>query len=424
MLDWGREICGRLPAAESREWLCTNGLGGFASGTVSGLLTRRYHGLLVAALKPPVGRTLLAPQVEEVVEYGGGSFALSACRWHDGTVTPEGYKLLERFSLDGTMPVWTYACADALIEKRIWMEQGDNTTYVRYRLVRGSEPARLTLRAQVNYRDFHSTTHAGDWRMRVDPVEHGLRVIAFEGARPVTLVVSVEDSPSLDGEAALKRQRDHEARVLGRWRDANAAIVGAAPGWIKQLALAADQFVVRRPLADDPDGMSVIAGYPWFGDWGRDTMIALPGLTTVTGRADVAKRILLTFARFVDQGMLPNVFPDAGEKPEYNTVDAALWYFEAVRIYHAVTRYNSTLERLFPVLESIVAGYRSGTRFGISEDPRDGLIRAGEAGVQLTWMDAKIGDWVVTPRIGKPVEINALWYNALCSMAEFARILV
>jgi len=310
--------------------------------------------------------------------------------------------------------------------------------------------------------------------MRVDPVEHGLRVIAFEGARPltllaeradaepahewyrgyrlsreeergldaiedhllagiftltlevgsaVTLVVSVEDSPSLDGEAALKRQRDHEARVLGRWRDANAAIVGAAPGWIKQLALAADQFVVRRPLADDPDGMSVIAGYPWFGDWGRDTMIALPGLTTVTGRADVAKRILLTFARFVDQGMLPNVFPDAAEKPEYNTVDAALWYFEAVRIYHAVTGDNSTLERLFPVLESIVAGYRSGTRFGISEDPRDGLIRAGEAGVQLTWMDAKIGDWVVTPRIGKPVEINALWYNALCSMAEFARIL-
>src|SRR6266545_3813850 len=411
MLDWGREICGRLPVAESREWLCTNGLGGFASGTVSGLLTRRYHGLLVAALKPPVGRTLLAPQVEEVVEYGGGSFALSACRWHDGTVTPEGYKLLERFSLDGTTPVWTYACADALIEKRIWMEQGDNTTYVRYRLARGSGPARLTLRTQVNYRDFHSTTRAGDWRMRVDPVEHGLRVIAFEGARPltllaeradaepahewyrgyrlsreeergldaiedhllagiftltlevgsaVTLVVSVEDSPSLDGEAALKRQRDHEARVLGRWRDANAAIVGAAPGWIKQLALAADQFVVRRPLADDP------------------------------------KRILLTFARFVDQGMLPNVFPDAGEKPEYNTVDAALWYFEAVRIYHAVTGDNSTLERLFPVLESIVAGYRSGTRFGISEDPRDGLIRAGEAGVQLTWMDAKIGDWVVT----------------------------
>ena len=474
MLDWGREICGRLPVDESREWLCTNGLGGFASGTVAGLLTRRYHGLLVAALKPPVGRTLLVPKVEEVVEYGGESSALSACRWHDGTIAPEGYKLLERFSLDGTMPVWTYACADALIEKRIWMEQGANTSYVRYRLVRGSGPARLTLRAQVNHRDFHSTTHAGDWRMRVDPVEHGLRVIAFEGARPVellaeganaepahewyrgcrlsreeergldavedhllagiftatlepggsvTLVVSAEDSPSLDGEAALKRQRDYEARVLGRWRDANAAIVGAAPGWIRQLALAADQFVVRRPLADDPDGMSVIAGYPWFGDWGRDSMISLPGLTTVTGRADVAKRILLTFARFVDQGMLPNVFPDAGEKPEYNTVDAALWYFEAVRIYHAVTRDDATLERLFPVLEEIIDGYRGGTRFGISEDPQDGLIRAGEAGVQLTWMDAKVGDWVVTPRIGKPVEINALWYNALGSMAEFARIL-
>jgi predicted glycogen debranching enzyme len=474
MLDWGREICGRLAVAESREWLCTNGLGGFASGTVSGLLTRRYHALLVAALKPPVGRTLLVPQVEEAVEYGGGVFALSACRWHDGTVSPEGYKLLERFSLDGTMPVWTYACADALIEKRIWMEQGANTTYVRYRLARGSGPVRLTLRTQVNYRDFHSTTHAGDWRMSVESIEHGLRVTAFDGARPIlllardaetapahdwyrgyrlsreeergldaiedhlhcgtfrmalepggatTLVVSAEPSPSLDGEAALKRQQDHEARALRRWRDANGAIVGAAPGWIGQLVLAADQFVVRRPIPDDPDGMSVIAGYPWFGDWGRDTMIALPGLTTVTGRSDVAKRILGTFARFVDQGMLPNVFPDAGEKPEYNTVDAALWYFEAVRTYHAVTADNATLERLFPVLESIIAGYRSGTRFGIGEDSRDGLIRAGEPGVQLTWMDAKIGDWVVTPRIGKPVEINALWFNALCSMAEFARLL-
>jgi predicted glycogen debranching enzyme len=474
MLDWGREICGRLPAAESREWLCTNGLGGFASGTVAGLLTRRYHGLLVAALKPPVGRTLLAPQVEEVVEYGGEAFALSACRWHDGSVAPEGYKLLEHFCLDGTIPVWTYACADALIEKRIWMEQGANTTYVRYRLARGSGPARLSLRAQVNYRDFHSTTHAGDWLMRVEAVGQGLRVIAFEGARPLallaeraeaepahdwyrgyrlsreeergldaiedhlhcgtfrmtlepgeamTLVVSAEASPSLDGEAALRRQRDHEAGVLARWQDADPTGGKAAPEWIRHLILAADQFVVRRPLLDDPDGMSVIAGYPWFGDWGRDTMIALPGLTAVTGRADVAKRILFTFARFVDRGVLPNVFPDAGEKPEYNTVDAALWYFEAVRIYHAVSGDNATLERLFPVLESIIDGYRRGTRFGIGEDKQDGLIRAGEPGVQLTWMDAKIGDWVVTPRIGKPVEINALWYNALCSMAEFARIL-
>jgi predicted glycogen debranching enzyme len=474
MLDWGREICGRLPVAESREWLCTNGLGGFASGTVAGPLTRRYHGLLVAALKPPVGRTLLVSKVDEEVEYGGERYPLGANRWHDGTVAPEGYRLLERFSLDGTMPVWSYACADALLEKRIWMEQGANTTYVHYRLARGSGPARLTLQALVNYRDFHSTTHGGDWRMRVEPVERGLRVVAFDSARPVlllaegaraepahewyrgfrlsreeergldagedhlhagtftatlepgdalTLVVSMEASPALDGEAALERRRGHEAEVLARWREAEPTAARAAPGWIRQLVLAADQFIVRRPLAGDPDGMSVIAGYPWFGDWGRDTMISLPGLTTVTGRSEVAKRILLTFARFLDQGMLPNVFPDAGEKPEYNTVDAALWYFEAVRIYHAVTADTTTLERLFPVLEEIIDAYRGGTRFGIGEDPRDGLIRAGEPGVQLTWMDAKVGDWVVTPRTGKPVEINALWYNALCTMAEFARIL-
>ena len=167
--------------------------------------------------------------------------------------------------------------------------------------------------------------------------------------------------------------------------------------------------------------MSVIAGYPWFGDWGRDTMIALPGLTLATGRTDVARPILTTFARFVDRGMLPNRFPDAGEVPEYNTVDATLWYFEAIRAYHAATQDDTLLKELYPVLEDIVGWHRTGTRYGIGEDAADGLLRAGEPGVQLTWMDAKVGDWVVTPRIGKPVEINALWYNALRVMAAFAR---
>ncbi len=197
--------------------------------------------------------------------------------------------------------------------------------------------------------------------------------------------------------------------------------VKPAPTVTERLVLAADQFIVRRSLPDDPDGRSVIAGYPWFGDWGRDTMISLPGLTLVTGRHDVAARVLRTFARFVDRGMLPNRFPDEGETPEYNTVDATLWYFEAIRAYHAATDDDGLLGDLFPVLQEIVEWHRRGTRYHIQVDPDDGLLYAGEPGVQLTWMDAKVGDWVVTPRIGKPVEINALWYNALRSMADFAR---
>ncbi|MGH7321501.1 MAG: glycogen debranching enzyme N-terminal domain-containing protein, partial [Candidatus Rokuibacteriota bacterium] len=470
-LDWGREVCGTLAVAESREWLATNGIGGFASGTVAGLLTRRYHGLLVAALKPPLGRTLVVATVEDQVEYRGVTRALSANRWADGTVDPQGYREIERFRLEGTTPVWTYACADALLEKRVFMEPGANTTYVQYRLLRASEPVTLALKVLVDYRDYHGTTRGGGWQMTVAPVPDGLRVLAFEGAQPVvlqarggeavpahtwyqgfrlaaeeergldaqedhlhagtfrvsvapgsawTLVCSTEAAPSLDGEAAWRRRRQHETALLERW-EASEPTARTAPAWIRQLVLAADQFIVRRPLPDGPDGMSVIAGYHWFGDWGRDTMISLPGLTIATGRPEIGKRILTTFARFVDRGMLPNRFPDAGEVPEYNTVDATLWYFEAIRAYHAATGDDASLKDLFPVLEDIVRWHRQGTRYGIGEDPADGLLRSGEPGVQLTWMDAKVGDWVVTPRTGKAVEINALWYNALRAMATFAR---
>jgi 4-alpha-glucanotransferase len=195
------------------------------------------------------------------------------------------------------------------------------------------------------------------------------------------------------------------------------------PAWIEQLVLATDSFLFARPLPDLPDGESVIAGYPWFGDWGRDTMIALPGLTLSAGRPDSARRILETFARFVDRGMLPNLFPGAGELADYNTVDAALWYVDAWRAYIEATEDTATLQRAWPVLQSIIDWHRRGTRFCIGMDPADGLLRAGEPGVQLTWMDARIGDWVVTPRIGKPVEINALWFNALKVMEAFAQTL-
>jgi len=468
---FGREVTGGFDLAARREWLCTNGIGGFAAGTVAGALTRRYHGLLVAALAPPLGRTLMAVKVDETVGYGGVARALGANAWASGAIEPAGHRHLARFALEGTTPVWTYACADALIEKRVFMEPGANTTYVRWRVLRALGPVALEAAVLVDHRDYHGTTRGG-WPMTVEPVTKGLRVTAYPGARPLlvladgaaiapehewyygfelarererglealedhlragilraslapggelTLVLSAEVEPSLDGAAALGRRQAWERGLLGRWRAAHPAAAAAAPAWIGQLVLAADQFVVRRPLADEPDGMTVIAGYPWFGDWGRDTMIALPGLTLATGRPEVARRILTTFARFVDRGMLPNRFPDAGEAPEYNTVDATLWYVEAIRAYHEATGDDALLRALAPTLEAIVAAHRAGTRYGIGEDPADGLLRAGEPGVQLTWMDARVGDWVVTPRIGKPVEINALWYNALRALAGFAR---
>jgi len=471
MLDWGREVCGDLEAAERREWLCTNGLGGFASGTVAGSLTRRYHGLLVAALAPPLGRTVVVAKLEEDVAYGGSTWALGVNRWGDGSVAPRGFQEIERFHLDGTTPVWTFACGDALLDKRIWMEPGANTTYVRYEVRRAAAPVILTLRALVNYRDYHATTRGEGWGMDVTRVDGGLRVRAFDGAAPVlllapgaevradhawyrrfalprerergldaeddhlhagtfsatltagqslTIVLSTEEAPSTDGGRAWRRRQDHEADLVASWTRGWAGAAGA-PAWIRHLVLAADQFVARRPLADEPEGMTVIAGYHWFGDWGRDTMIALPGLALATGRPELAARVLRTFARFMDRGMLPNRFPDGAEAPEYNTVDATLWWVEAIRATHAATGDDALLKDLVPALESVVDWHRRGTRYGISEDPADGLIRAGEPGVQLTWMDARVGDWVVTPRMGKPVEINALWYNALCAMAGFAR---
>jgi predicted glycogen debranching enzyme len=471
VIDFGRDVAGRLASAADREWLCANGIGGFAAGTVAGLLTRRYHGLLVAALTPPLGRTVVVAKLDETAAYDGSLRPLSTNRWADGTVDPHGYRHIERFRLEGTTPVWDFAIGDALLEKRVFMEPRANTTYVRYRLRRASRPLALSLKALVNYRDYHATTHADGWRMVVEPVGGGLRVVAFGGARPVllladggsarpehawhvgfdlpaerergldaaddhlhvgtfeatlapgeslTLVLSTEPTPDRDGEAAWRRRAGHEGDLLRRWRRTRPA-ARRAPPWVAQLVLAADQFVVRRPLPDDPDGLSVIAGYPWFGDWGRDTMIALPGLALATGRPEASRRILATFARFVDRGMLPNRFPDGGEPPEYNTVDAALWYVEAVRAHLAATDDQALLADLWPALEAIVRGYREGTRYGIGEDPGDGLVHAGEPGVQLTWMDARVGDRVITPRTGKPVEINALWYNALRAMAAFAR---
>ena len=473
-VQFGREICGDLAAAESREWLVTNGIGGYASGTVAGSQTRRYHGMLVAALQPPVGRTQLVSAIDEIVHYAGADFPLATHRWASGDIDPQGFLFLEDFHLEGSTPVWTYALADALLEKRVWMRQGENTTYIQYTFVRGSSALEMEWKALVNYRDFHSLTHAGEWRMNITPVENGVKVLAFDGAAPFylkssaatceprhewylgcyfaeeterglsdledrlfaalfraklevgssfTLVVSTEAAAALDVETARAERANYEVKLFHDWQAKNETLAGEAPSWLWQLILAADQFIVKRSLPEEPDGRSIIAGYHWFGDWGRDTMIALPGLTLATGRAGVARQILLAFSRCVDKGMLPNNFPDAGGKPEYNTVDAALWYFESLRQYFEATQDDVTLQKLFPILAGVIEAHVAGTRYNIHVDPTDGLLYAGGPGVQLTWMDAKIGDWVVTPRTGKPVEINALWINALETMAGFARSL-
>jgi predicted glycogen debranching enzyme len=470
-IQFGREICGNLNLAESREWLVTNGIGGYAAGTVAGILTRRYHGLLVASLNPPLGRTLLVTKLDETAVYQGEEYPLYANRWVHGSIAPQGYRHIESFNLEHSIPVWRFACADAILEKRIWMQQGENTTYVRYTLHRATAPLELDLKAFVNYRDYHGDTQS-KWQMEIGQSDNGVSILAYDRAVPfyllsdraevsiihnwhygfelsqeryrglndrenhlhcatfkttlnpgesLTFVASTNPKPSLDGEAALKLRRSQDQKLLEIWKTSQPVSASQVPSWIENLVLAADRFIVNRPLPEEIGGKTIIAGYPWFSDWGRDTMISLPGLTLATGRSDIARSILRTFSKYIDRGMLPNRFPDVGEEPEYNTVDATLWYFEAIRAYYSATEDDDLVRELFPVLADIINWHCRGTRYNIHLDAADGLLYAGEPGVQLTWMDAKVNNWVVTPRIGKPIEINALWYNALRTMAKFAR---
>ncbi|HET9030924.1 MAG TPA: amylo-alpha-1,6-glucosidase [Candidatus Aquilonibacter sp.] len=463
-MDWGH-----LSFAEEREWLVTDGAGGFASGTVSDVLTRRYHGLLVAATQPPVGRRVLLAKLDASIAYAGVTIDLGANRWRDGSIAPSGFRYCSQFALEGRIPVWSYAIGDALLEKRVWMPKA-GTTCIAYNLANAGAPSTLTLKAYVNDRDYHALTHAyavhdavsidrrsaainlgtTAWHLSVDrgtivaanewyygfelarERERGLDdvedhyhactiVVTLAPGESVTLVASTGAIEAIDGRSLLDASRKADAALLERWRTVTPH-AASAPAWVEQLVLAADSFIVDRNVNDAP-GKTIIAGYHWFGDWGRDTMIALPGLTLSTGRAEIARSILATFARYVDRGMLPNRFPDGGDIPEYNSVDAALWFVEATRAYVTATGDLSLARDIFDALDQIVECYARGTRYGIAVDDRDGLLRAGEPGVQLTWMDAKVGDWVVTPRIGKPVEINALWYNALCAMDSLAQSL-
>ena len=463
-LQLGRGVCGNFERAVEREWLVTNGMGGYASGTVGDMNIRRYHGLLMAALSPPVGRTLLVAKMDVTVRYGGKTTHLSCNEFVDGTVTPHGYLHLESFFLDGTIPVWHYALADALIEKRVLMAPGQNTTYLYFRVLRASDTLELELTPLCTYRDYHSHSHGG-WDMHISEIRNGYKVHAFQDARPYRVICSgakfvadpawywnfkhrmkaargMDDSEDLfcPGRFTLTLNGGQDATcvmsaesaapkkfavVSAQIRESSQALLAVlpadAPHWIRQLALTTDQFIVDRYHDGHPVGKTVIAGYPWFGDWGRDTMIALPGLTLALQRFDMAASILRTFAAHISEGMLPNRFPEHDKTPEYNTVDATLWYFHAVDQYTRRSGDIALAKELYPVLVDIIACHQKGTRYGIKVDIRDGLLAAGEDGEQLTWMDAKIGDWIVTPRIGKPVEVNALWYNALAIMADLSK---
>lgn len=470
MIELGQELCSSLESATMREWLETNGLGGYASSTVSCLNARRYHGLLVAALNPPVGRCVLLAKLEEALVIDGRRFELSVNQYPGGVVHPQGCLYLRRFRLD-PFPVFTYEVEGIELEKSVFMIHGENSTVVQYALRRMTNGAsnlnpllaegrcQLEVRPLVAFRDYHSLTHenallnshvqAEARSASVKPYPdlpalhfaHNAAVLEASGVwyrnfeynterergldftedlfSPFVLKATLDSDTQFSIIASterhdINRANDFKQAELKRRR----AIVAVTPvddETVRALVAATDQFIVKRG-----EHKTIIAGYHWFGDWGRDTMIALTGLTLVTKRTDVARSILVEFSRHIRHGMLPNRFPDAGEQPEYNTVDATLWFFEAVRALLAYTNdYEFVRTNFYDKLADIIAWHVHGTEYGIRVDA-DGLITAGEEGTQLTWMDAKVGDYVVTPRRGKPVEVQALWYNALRVMEHLA----
>jgi predicted glycogen debranching enzyme len=464
-----------------KEWLVTNGLGGYATGTIGGTLTRRYHGLLVSALAAPFGRAMMLNTIWERLRFPDGRL-LSLARV---TETDLGREFdtshhLVAFRLEAGLPVWEYEIEGVRFEKRVLMPHLQNTTHVTYRLL-SPDPVRLELSPLLAFRLHEAPVnhpvaapyalHALGDRFEIDPGNEFplLRLFLygdqkaftvtpdrFESASyaleqrrgyeccgdlwspgyfrvilgpqsPATLVASTESWETID---ALDPETLPAAERSRRQRLVEAATDVSPAGMAAELVLAADQFIITpagrveeaaRARAMGDEVRTVIAGYHWFTDWGRDTMISLEGLTLCTGRQREAGYILRTFGHYVRDGLIPNMFPEGTKEGLYHTADATLWFFHAIHRYVQATGDRSTLRQLLPALKSIVEHHVRGTRFGIGVDPRDGLLRQGEEGYQLTWMDAKVEDWVVTPRRGKAVEINALWYNALRLLADWLR---
>jgi|SoiMethySBSTD1v2_1073268.scaffolds.fasta_scaffold00099_6 predicted glycogen debranching enzyme len=464
-----------------KEWIVTNGLGGYATGTVAGAITRRYHALLVAALPTPFGRTVMLNYVWEQLRLRDGRvIVLPHVVQTTGGRTLDCSAHLISFHLEAGLPVWQYEAEGVRFEKRVLMPHLQNTTYVSYRLL-SSEPVRLELRPMVGFRLHEAPVnhpvaapygvHALGDRFEIEPggdlpplrlFVHGQEkaftvipelvpslVYDLEQHRgyeccgdlwspgyfrlmltpdsPGTLIASTESWEMI---GALGPADLPDAEHRRRTRLVEAARWVPPRGMPAELVLAADQFIIRpagrveeaaRARAMGDEVRTVIAGYHWFTDWGRDTMISLEGLTLCTGRQREAGYILRTFGHYVRDGLIPNMFPEGTKEGLYHTTDATLWFFHAIHRYMNSTGDRSTLRQLLPTLKSIFEHHVQGTRFGIHVDPADGLLTQGAEGYQLTWMDAKVDDWVVTPRRGKAVEINALWYNALRLLTEWLR---
>jgi predicted glycogen debranching enzyme len=438
--------------ARGLEWLETNGLGGYASSTVSGANSRRYHGLLVAAMQPPVGRVVVLSKLDETVVVKEERFELSSNQY-PGAVHPKGFQYLQEFSRD-LFPEFHFVSGGVKLKKTIAAIHGENTTVVLYEVVEGLTPFTMELLPLSSCRDFHSLSHANDsigrpylfdqgifrtmnypgcpevfiavpkaqfveqqaWyynleyaveqyrglEFREDLYSHGKFLVELKKGDTLGIIISTENPVGKNAFKLFEKERKRREKLIENF---------SGNRNLRTLALAADQFIVKRGKLS-----TIIAGYPWFADWGRDTMISIPGLCLTTGRFKEAKEILLQFSKMVREGMLPNRFPDYGENLEYNTIDATLWFFNAIYQYYVYTKDKTFIKSILPILTAIMDWHYKGTRYQIKVDPADELLSGGQEGVQLTWMDAKVGGWVVTPRRGKCVEINALWYNALCIM--------
>jgi predicted glycogen debranching enzyme len=466
----------------SREWLVTNGLGGYASGTVSGVVTRRYHGLLVAALPAPFGRLVMLSHLHAHLHLPSGRVVALSPAWPDAPDDERGQSAsLTEFRLEVGLPVWRYEIDGIVIERRVLMPYRQNSVHLTYRLIEGPSALKIDLRPFMHVRHYGSplstslpaayTLTAVEGRFEVHAAsdlpplrlfvhsaqsiltlerlqlsngyleehsrgyEHDGTVwspgyFSFDLVRTGAEGTLVASTESWDVVSALTPGAAYQAEVLRSTRLLEQAPPEARMGVAAELVLAADQFVITpaarpedaaRAVAVGTEARTVIAGYHWFTDWGRDTMISLDGLTLATGRHREAALILQTFAGYVREGLIPNMFPDGQHEGLYHTADATLWFFHAIDRYVTVTGDRDTLRALLPVLRDILDHHLRGTRFGIGVDPADGLLRQGAEGYQLTWMDAKVDGWVVTPRRGKAVEINALFYNALRLLEGWVR---
>jgi predicted glycogen debranching enzyme len=449
------------PIDPNAEWLEADGLGGFASGTVSGIRTRRYHALLLTATTPPAGRMVLVNGFDAWVETPQGTFAISSQRYGPDVIHPDGASRIESFGYE-PWPRWRFKIGDDLIvEQELFVPKGESAIFISWRVVAGiADPGiKLKMRLFLSGRDFHSTHHENG-AFRCETEQNGQRVtfrsydgvpavIAYSNGRytheptwyrnflyseelardldvvedlasPGVLEFSLSQKPAVLMLAAEGHAITDIESIEARHAQVRTIEQARRQYFSSPLERAADAYLVQRGK-----GKTLIAGYPWFGDWGRDTFIALRGLCIATGHLEEARDILLQWASTVSQGMLPNRFPDHGEQPEFNSVDASLWYIIAVNDYLLAAEKQPSLtddchtRKLRAAVEAILAGYNEGTRFGIRAD-RDGLLSAGEHGQQLTWMDARVDGREITPRIGKPVEVQALWLNALAIGAKFS----